>query len=185
MPKWHSNLCDALLTDSRGLLQQKHPGVAQVIKSELLPFPDLTAIVLYTDLLTLWSNGHVPPENNLIMACQPDLPAIGDFCSQNFSLSGNSLVHKLKDICAGVVTCALLQVCTISHLYSFNKLIVFGPASWKGGKHAARCACFEFPRGIVVHPCGCFIQDFHAKLPLLHLHATYYAFAMQCNHIGW
>ena len=116
MPKWRSDLCDALSTDPHGLLQQKHPGITQVIKSELLPFPDLTAVALYTNLLTSWSNGHVPPENDLITACQPDLPTIRDFCTRHFSLSGDSLVHKLKDICASVVMCALLQVCAVSHL---------------------------------------------------------------------
>ena len=103
-------------TDPGGLLQRRHPGVANVIKLELLPFPDLTTVALYVDLLTLWSNGHVPSENDIIMARQPDLPAIRDFCSQHFSLSGDSLVCKLKDVCAGVVTHALLQVCAISCL---------------------------------------------------------------------
>ena len=116
MAEWRNNLCDALSTDPHGLLQQKHPGIAQVIKSELLPFPDLTAIALYADPLTSWSNDHVPPENEFIMACQPDLAAIGDFCSRHFSLSGDSLTHRLKDVCAGVVTRAALQVCAISCL---------------------------------------------------------------------
>ena len=81
MAKWHNNLCDALSTDPCGLLQKKHPGIAQVIKLELLPFPDLTTIALYADPLTSWSNGHVPPKNEFIMAHQPNLAAIGDFCS--------------------------------------------------------------------------------------------------------
>jgi len=57
------------------------------------------------------------------MARQPDLPAIGDFCSQCFSLLGDGLVHKLKDVCAGVVTHALLQVCFISYLAAFFFLL--------------------------------------------------------------
>ena len=116
MAKWHNNLCDALSTDPRGLLQKKHPGIAQVIKLELRPFPDLTTIALYADPLTSWSNGHVPPKNEFIMAHQPNLAAIRDFCSRHFSLSGDSLTHRLKDVCAGVVTRAALQVCTISCL---------------------------------------------------------------------
>jgi len=121
--EWRRDLCDALSTDPRGLLQQKHPGVAQVIKSELLPFPDLTAVALYADPLTSWSDGYVPPGNDVVMARQPDLPAIGDFCSRCFSLSGDGLVHKLKDVCAGVVTRALLQVCFISYLAAFFFLL--------------------------------------------------------------
>jgi len=65
MAKWHSDLCAALSTDPRGLLQQKHLGIAQVIQLELIPFPDLAAVVLYADPLTLWFNSHVPPENDL------------------------------------------------------------------------------------------------------------------------
>ena len=112
MAEWRSDLCDALSTDPCGLLQKKHPGIAHVIKSELLPFPDLTAVALYADPLTSWSNGHAPPKNADIVARQPDLAAIGDFCSRHFSLSGDSLVHKLKDVSAGVVMRAALQVRT-------------------------------------------------------------------------
>ena len=115
MAEWRNDLCDALSNDPHGLLQQKHPGIAQVIQSELIPFPDLTAVALYADPLTSWSNAQVPPEN-IIMARQPDLPTIGDFCFRHFSLSGDNLVHKLKDICVGMVTRALLQVSTIFRL---------------------------------------------------------------------
>ncbi|KIM59863.1 hypothetical protein SCLCIDRAFT_1185384, partial [Scleroderma citrinum Foug A] len=56
MAEWCNDLCDALSNDPCGLLQQRHPGIAQVIQLELIPFPDLTAVALYADLLASWSN---------------------------------------------------------------------------------------------------------------------------------
>ena len=108
---WCCDLCDALSTDPCGYLQQLHHGLAQVIQSELLQFHDLPALALYASLLTSWSNGRVPPDEDIaIVACQPDLPAISTICLQHFCLSGDGLVQKLNDSCTGVVTHALLQV---------------------------------------------------------------------------
>jgi len=108
---WHCDLCNALSTDPHGYIQQLHHGLAQVIQSELLQFPDLPAVALYAILLTSWSNGHIPLDEDIaIVACQPDLPAISTICSQHFGLSGDGLIQKLNDSCTGVVTCALLQV---------------------------------------------------------------------------
>ena len=52
---WCRDLCDALSTDPCGYLQQLHHGLAQVIQSELLQFPDLPALALYASPLTSWS----------------------------------------------------------------------------------------------------------------------------------
>ena len=121
---WHHNLCDTMSTDLHGL------GLAGIIQSKLLPFPDLTTLALYASPLTLWSNGHVPPNEDFakVMACQPDLLAIADICSQHFGLSGDRLAQRLNDACTGVVTRVMLQVsiflCALGHFFDHSTVIV-------------------------------------------------------------
>ena len=97
---WHHDPCDAMSTDPRG------HGLAGIIQSKLLPFPDLTALALYASPLTSWSNGHVPPDEDFakVMARQPDLLAIADICSWYFGLLGDRLAQRLNDACTGVIT---------------------------------------------------------------------------------
>ena len=97
---WRHNICNVLSTNPCGC------GLTRVIQSELLPFPDLTALVTYANTLTSWSSGCVPPDKDFatMASHQPDLPAIVAICSQHFGLLGDRLAQRLNDACTGVVT---------------------------------------------------------------------------------
>ena len=121
---WRRDVCNVLSTNPCGC------GLARVIQSELLPFPDLTALALYASPLTSWSSGRVPPDEDFaaMASRQPDLPAIAAICSQHFGLSGDRLAQRLNDACTGVVTRALLQVtivlCAHGHLFIYSSIIM-------------------------------------------------------------
>ncbi|KAJ7756995.1 PIN domain-like protein [Mycena metata] len=91
---WRAALRSELRTNTSGILDKRHPNVADSIPDD---FPNLGIIELYTDPLTSWSSRFtgIPPDTSLWVPREPVVNQVYDFCITYFGWQ-DVIMDRLK-----------------------------------------------------------------------------------------
>ncbi|KAF8176922.1 PIN domain-like protein [Pholiota molesta] len=92
--KWRPAVQSELLTNSQQFLSRRQFDIAGEISHE---FPDRRTLQYYTNPITSWSPGRIPPDPSQWEFTQPSILLITHFCEQYFHWTPQVMKKKFED----------------------------------------------------------------------------------------
>ncbi|EDQ99571.1 uncharacterized protein LACBIDRAFT_316330 [Laccaria bicolor S238N-H82] len=88
---WRNKLANELLRDPHGLMNAKHPKLAQNIPSD---FPKFDTLQLYISPVTSWSENGKGPDTTSWALCQLNLAKLAVLCEKSFSWGSAGVINE-------------------------------------------------------------------------------------------